>query len=201
MAADLEINIEDHVTPSVSAFLQTISPAGMTELNRLGSRAALNGARAYHREFDSRGGWFNRSLPTWGAGRTRTQWPLQVYRAWSVQGLTADGFRLNNSHPHYRFKVNGGTISSSKWLTIPMAPEAHGRTTKQYERVTGNRLFRPRGHDVLMARVNGVARTIYALKKSVTQKPWPGALPPEARMVDPYIEVITKEIIAALEEE
>lgn len=194
----MTLRVSDAATPALNNLLGVIGDQGRRELNQIGARAALEGVKDYHRAFDAKGGWFNRSLSTWGGGRTRTQWPQGITRAWSVGTVDSNTTVITNAHPHFRHKVYGGTIRprSGKWLTIPIDPRAHGRTTKQFERVTGYRLFRPRGRFVLMfSEGRGRrAKTAYVLKSSITHKVWPGAMPIEDVYVDPFLRAVAEKI-------
>ena len=200
MAAAIPINVTDNATPALQQVLGMLGDQEREDLNRIGAAAAVEGAKDYHRQFDAQGGWFNLGAPTWGQGRSRTQWPRDVARAWATGSVGANKAVIINAHPHYRFKVYGGTIRGNPWITIPIDPRAHGRTTKQFERVTGFRLFRPRGRDVLMfVEVKGTpAKTAYALKRAVTHERWPGALPVDDVFLEPFIKAVAREIERAL---
>ena len=67
-------------------------------------------------------------------------------------------------------------------------PQAHGLSARDYSR-RYSPLFRVKG---VLAEKDDKAesgiRPVYALKKSVTHKPWPKALPPEASYVDALID-------------
>ena len=87
----------------------------------------------------------------------------------------------------------------AKFLTIPLIPEARGIRARVYSQNTGHDLFTIKGKSALFERVGGVTtgtrgrkkqagaktiktstiRAVYALVRSVTLKPWPGALPAE----------------------
>lgn len=88
--------------------------------------------------------------------------------------------QISVSHPGIMQKIKGGTITAKRAgaLTIPVHPKAHGRRASVLARLLGVKLFRVK--DVLAAwDKNARKLTIYyALKKSVTQKPDPTALPP-----------------------
>lgn len=200
MSVGVTFHLEDYATPGLQRLLNLLGPEERRDLNAVGAQAAVEGVQDYHRQFDSAGGWFNHALPTWGAGRTRTQWPRDVTRAWARGPISSDKAIIVNAHPHFRHKVEGGTIRGNPWLTIPIDPRAHGRTTKQFERVTGFRLFRPRGKDVLMfvERKGTPAKTAYALKRSVTHPKWPGALPVDDVFLEPFIKAMARELEGAL---
>lgn len=160
----------------------------------------MEGARDYHRHFDDRGGWFNPARSTWGAGRKRTQFGRDIVRAWGEGLATSDGVTIENNDQRLLLKVYGGTITHPKALTIPIDPRAHGRSVAQFERVVGVKVFRPRGKSVLMfvEHSGGKAKVAYVLRKSVTFRPWQGALPPDDAMVDPYIAAMADELLNAL---
>ena len=92
MALQTEVKVIDQASPAIAGVMQSLSKAGLRDLNRIGARASHQAVKTYHINFDRAGGWFNRSLPTWGGGRTRTQWPKEVVNAWSVRKLSSRGF-------------------------------------------------------------------------------------------------------------
>ena len=70
-----------------------------------------------------------------------------------------------------------------------MVSEAVGRRVKDYEALTGNRLFRVLGKKALFeAPKGGTFRAVYALVKSVTIKPVKGAFPGTDDLADVYSE-------------
>lgn len=196
MSASVTIRIEDRVGPALQRVLEGIGGPARAEMNQIAGRAATEALRTYHRQFDTGGGWFNRSLPTWGAGRSRTQWPRDVTRAWSTGPATPNRVEITNAHPHFRAKVFGATIRPrGRALTIPIDPQAHGRTVEQFERATRTRVFRPPGRDVLMFRsVGGRAKVAYVLRRQVVLSPWPGALPEESVYIDPFVRTIGERV-------
>ena len=110
---------------------------------------------------------------------------------------TRSGVTFSNAAIGLAHKVTGGTIRAKrrKFLTIPIVPKAHGLRAKDYSR-TISPLFRVKG--VLAEKDEGSEtgiRPVYVLKKSVTQKPWANALPPEASYVDALIDTALDYII------
>jgi hypothetical protein len=200
MSVSISVNITDTVTTGLKTLLGFLDDQEREDLNKIGARAAVEGAKDYHRQFDAAGGWFNHSRSTWGPGRQRTQWPRDITRAWATGPTDSNRAIITNSHPHYRFKVYGGTVRGRPWITLPIDPRAHGRTTKQFERVTGFRLFRPRGRDILMftERKGSPAKVAYALKRAITQNPWPGALPVDDVFLEPFVKAMAEELDRAL---
>lgn len=97
--------------------------------------------------------------------------------------------RVSINHPVIAQKVFGGTIRAkrSRYLTIPVVPEAYGRAASVFERETGMELhfIRMRGMALLVTKGEGkagIGRVQYVLKTQVTQRPDPTALPPQAEM-------------------
>lgn len=170
-----------------AAILRLASPAQRKIANESGALAAGDAIRTY---YASRGRnlWLNLALPTHGAGRRPTQWWRSVANGWTDSPATSAGVTFSNSTIGLAHKVTGGTIRAKRksFLTIPIDPRAHGMTAKTFSR-TVLPLFRVK--NALMATENdGTLTPIYALKKSVTQAPWPGALPPEQSYVDPFLD-------------
>ena len=126
----------------------------------------------------------NPALPTHGAGRKDTNWAQGIPDRWSEGASDADSFSIVFGEGGDRYglalKIKGGTVSatSAKCLTIPISPEAHGRSVADYERDMGVELFRPRGHDTLCYSLpDGKLRAVYKLRYSQFFRPWPEAVP------------------------
>jgi len=171
------------------AMLKLAAPATRAEAIKLGAMSALDTIRAY---YNGRGRlpWINPSLPTHGAGRSLSGWWLATASGWSTTKANASGVTFANGAIGLAHKVTGGTIRAKrrKFLTIPLVPQAHNVTARDYSsRISP--LFRVKG---VLAEVDEKSETgirpVYALKKSVTHKPWPHALPPEASYVDALID-------------
>lgn len=118
-------------------------------------------------------------------GGRRTHFWRQVadsVQAPLVRGDTAVTISIN--HPAIAQKVMGGTIHAkrAKLLTIPVSPEAYGRTAATFEHETGLQLiFLREGKNALLAtrrnKDNKALQIEYILTPSVTQAPDPTALP------------------------
>lgn len=113
----------------------------------------------------------------------------------SVQSPTISGdgteATVAVSHPAIAQKVFGGRIRAkrARTLTIPVSPEAYGRTASTFEAETGLKLFLVQvgignfKSAVLASQRDGGGMQIeYVLKREVTQDPDPTALPPEAAL-------------------
>lgn len=139
----------------------------------------------------------NPALPTHGAGRKDTNWAQGIAERWEPGDSTPDSFSIifNEGGDRYglALKIKGGTVSatSAKCLTIPIAPEAHGRSVADYERDMGVELFRPRGHDTLCYSLpDGTLRAVYKLRYSQFFRPWPEAVPSNEELGNKAIECI-----------
>lgn len=122
-------------------------------------------------------------------GGKRTNFWNQLAQSVNMPFLSDRGVTISISDPRASHKHKGGTITAknAKMLTIPVAPEAHGRRASVLEAELGIKLFllgREGSAPVLAGQVGegqGL-KVYYALKRSVTQGPDPkeGILPPEA---------------------
>ena len=172
---------------SSAAILRVASPAQRKIAIEAGAIAAGYAIRNYYAS-RGRNMWLNLALPTHGAGRKPTQWWRSVANGWTDSPATSTSVTFSNSTLGLAHKITGGTISAKRkrFLTIPIDPRAHGLSAKNFS-VNVLPLFRIK--NALMAtEKDGTLTPIYALKKSITQKPWPGALPPEQSYVDPFID-------------
>jgi hypothetical protein len=178
-----------NVNETKLAMIKLAAPQTRAQALKLGALSALDTIRAY---YNGRGRlpWINPSLPTHGPGRAPTGWWLATASGWSTTKANASGVTFSNGAIGLAHKVTGGTIRAKrrKFLTIPIVPEAHGVSARDYSR-RFSPLFRVKG--VLAEKDENAEsgiRPVYALKNSVTHKPWPGALPPEASYVDALID-------------
>lgn len=85
---------------------------------------------------------------------------------------------ISITDPRFSQKVFGGIIRAKrvKYLTIPLVAAAYGRSPHTFEQETGAKLF-PLGGVLAVQTAGGDIIPIYALKRSVNQKPDPTALP------------------------
>jgi len=141
------------------------------------ARACANRLKKHFRERE-------RANPNKLGGR-RTHFWLQVMRSVQAPVIIGDGLeaRISINHPAFAQKVFGGTIRAKrvKLLTIPVSPEAYGRTASTFEHETGLKLIfmKQRDNIFLAARAEGQGFTIhYLLTPKVDQQADPHALPP-----------------------
>jgi hypothetical protein len=149
----------------------------------------------YHEEFDGRwrgAGYMN--------GPRSGQWEKDVAADWqSPVPVDANTVSIVNTHPHLSHKIEGGTIRpvNAGALTIPLIPDAKGLSAREYEAASGNKLFAVKG--VLAHKGDGNEIVpVYALKQSVTQGPWPGAMPAQEDLQAVFDKAVAIELAPVL---
>lgn len=192
---NFEVDIEG-AEELIDSLNEIFSPENVERLNKVGVTSSLLAVKEYHNEFDSSGGWKNLSLPTHGAGRNSTGFGNNVTRAWSEGEVSPEGASIVNNFPLLSHKITGGTIrpKTSKFLTIPMVPQAHGVRARDY---TSKLFFLSSKDDTkgVLAEGEGESlRIVYLLRKSVTQSPVEGALPPDETITNSFVDAINEEL-------
>lgn len=198
----LQIDVANEASAALLRIISMLEADGMRELNQVAGRAVVNTAIQYHREFDKAGGW--KGSRYLGSTQNSGAFGASVARGWNVFAYDQNGLTVSNEADYYSFKVSGGTVTPkrAKYLTIPLIREARGMYVSVYEQNTGNKLFKPKGKNVLMERTGkGTARAVYALRTSVTHDPWPNALPPREMMADAYMTQLAQSIEELLAEQ
>ena len=168
------------------------------EFNAIGAIEANNETVSYYKRLGNNL-WINPSLPTHGPGRQKTRFSDNITTGWFVSGVTGSGATLSNGAVGLAHKVLGGTITAkrAKFLTIPVIPQAHGRTVKQFIADIG-KVFFAKGC-VMWSKPDGTIIPAFVLKKSVTHKPWPNALPTSDSIADAFAGGAMEALIAELE--
>ncbi len=184
------------ITKSVIALQST---AVRRDAYTLGAVAARNAIRSYYSE-SGRGIWLNTALPTHGPGRKLTRWWERVESSWFVGKVTGSGVQISNGTVGLAHKITGGTIKAKrkKFLAIPMVPQAHGESPRDYAKKY-KPLFAAKGFLMEATEDPEKPRAVYALRKSVTQAPWPNALPPEQGYINAFMESAVEHIINVME--
>ena len=165
-----------------------------------GGIAALNVIRRYYGS-KGRFPWMNTSLPTHGPGRVPTQWWRSTETAWKMKQTNTFSVAFENGTVGLSHKITGGTIRAKrrKFLTIPIDPKAHGLTAKTFARTIAP-LFKAKGMLMYVDEQVADVKPAYALKKSVTHRPWPNALPPEASYLDAFLNEALDSLIETFQE-
>lgn len=119
-----------------------------------------------------------------GARRTNF-WDEIAQSVHSPKPVGPDEVHVSISHPVFRQKLYGGTIvpKEKQALTIPVHVDAYARRAFQLEEALGVKLFPWRSENdntFLAAEHAGELTLYYLLKKKVTQKPDPNALPADS---------------------
>ena len=187
------------IDAAVKDLLRAQTPSVRREANTYGAAAAVESIRD-HYSATGRNLWINPALPTHGPGRKLTGWWKLVESSWFVGNVTGNGARFANGTIGLAHKVTGGTIKAKrkKFLTIPIVPEAHGVSAKDYARQY-KPLFAAKGFLMEATDDPEKPRAVYALRKSVTQKPWPNALPPDDTYTSVFMREAVRHIVEVME--
>lgn len=176
------------------------APAQRRQAVADGGIAALDVIKGYYAA-KGRPFWVNPALPTHGPGRRVTQWWRSTETGWTMRQPNSFSVSFVNGTIGLAHKVTGGTIRAKRkrFLTIPLVPEAHGLDAKTFSRTIAP-LFRAKGMLMFVDEQTADVKAAYALKKSVTQRPWPGALPPQAAYLDAFLNEALDSLIRSFEE-
>jgi hypothetical protein len=183
---------EEGIDEATNAILSLASRKSRRRAMKLATFAAADALRDYHMRKGA-ALWENRSLPTHGPGRKKTQWWRQVATGWNTGRVTYRTGQIDNSTIGLSHKVTGGTIRAKRvrFLTIPIIPRAHGLSARVYAR-TFAPLFAIKG--VLAEKDGDGIKPVFVLKRQIKQRPWKGALPKEAEYVGPFEETLLDEL-------
>lgn len=197
------LKVDIQMTGEQSAKLGLIrlaAPAQRKQAVADGGLAALNVIKGYYAA-KGRPFWVNPALPTHGPGRKVTQWWRSTETAWKMKQTNTFSVSFENGTIGLAHKVTGGTIRAKrkKFLTIPVDPRAHGLSAKTFARTIAP-LFVAKGMLMFVDEQVADVKPAYALKKSITQRPWPGALPPEATYLDAFLNEALDSLIETFEE-
>lgn len=196
------LNVNVAITGAQEAKLAAIrlsAPAQRRQAVADGGIVALNVIKGYYRA-KGRPFWVNPSLPTHGPGRKVTQWWRSTETGWTMKQPNSYTASFINGTVGLAHKVTGGTIRAKrkKFLTIPVDPKAHGLDAKTFARTIAP-LFQARGMLMYVDEQTADVKAAYALKKSITQRPWPGALPPESSYLDAFVNEALDSLIQSFE--
>ena len=128
------------------------------------------------------------------AGPRSNQFWQEVVRGWQDPVVSGKRVVITNTFGLLHWKTTGGTITPkrARMLTIPLVPEAKGLTVAEFVAEEGTPLFR--AGNALCRRIGKKLEAIYALSASVTQAPWPGAMPPDAELKEVFADSARKQI-------
>ncbi len=184
MSVGVRIDLTDTARPAIARLNGALQPA---KLNPVIGRAITNLFRSHLFRL-------NRERPNAAGGR-RTNFYAQAARGTSFQ-VDPDGITVSVASIGIAQRFYGGVIrpKKSKWLTIPAAPEAHGKTAREFDLelvwdenrkpialATKNTLavsITQNAQGKIVKRQTGsLGKIMFWLRKSVTQAPDPTVLP------------------------
>lgn len=196
----LRVNVSTSgLDKTVSAMLKLQSPQLRRKAIAAGAHEAETVVQAYYQN-RGRNLWTTGAGPTHGPGRRVTQW-WRGTEEWTVKSSNQSGAILENDHIGLSQKITGGPIRAKrkKFLTIPIHPQAHGLTAKQFSRTIAP-LFIVKGVLAMAGENDGDKPiNVYALKKSIRQDPWPNALPPENSYTTAFMEGVVDSLMRDIE--
>jgi hypothetical protein len=161
------VNVNVYLSPD---FLQRLEKLQGWERAclRAGGTAAYEYLVEYHKNMDWRGSQW---MPSANSG----EFQRKVWTGWQPPKISGYQVVITNTFGLLDWKINGGVIlpKAAKALTIPLISAARGVLAGAF----GEPLF-IRGN-TLSRRIGSSIEAVYALKLSVAQGPWPGAMPPD----------------------
>lgn len=177
----------DNFDGLTAEILRTASPEKLAAANAKASRSLTENLKDW---YGSKGGaYWSKPGPTHGPGRKASKWWEGLVNWDPLESTdTGGGAYFGGKKYGLAQKVTGGTIrpTNARALTIPLVPEAHGRRVSDYVAEIGD-LFRPKGKNYLAETLQGGGiRAVYSLRQSVTQEPFPDALPTDKWISDSY---------------
>jgi hypothetical protein len=184
------IQVADAVTPELQRLaMQLANPVALYK--DVGRRVA-NDLKKHFRQHDS-------DTPN-KLGGARTHFWLEIRDAVQQPVATGTGVEIAINDARFAGKVYGAHIvpREAGALTIPINQLAYGRRASVFESETGHKLFRPKGHNVLMAEIGGEEVPIYALVQAVDVPADPQALPATAVLVDAILDTGRKHLARML---
>lgn len=129
-------------------------------------------------EFHSRTDWREGA---WFPGVKEGEFAKKVVEGWQPPTHSGNRVEIRNNFGLLRWKTTGGVITPKRasHLTIPLIPEARGRSVKEFHEASGGqRLFRPgRTGMALCRKIGEKIEAVYALSLGVKQRPYPDAMP------------------------
>lgn len=169
--------------------INVVSPETMEAANRESGEYLRDYLASWYDD-KGREHWVNNSLPTHGPGRMSTGWFSNIARKWFLSSADASGAVVSNPDEDgsLRHKIRGGTITAKNAgaLTIPLVPEAHGRRAADYQSEIRELFTIPNKSALFEAVEGGGVRAVYALRQSITQDPWPDAIPDDDELSTAY---------------
>jgi hypothetical protein len=177
----MEVEVKVNLNPVNALFRRLL---GFSPVQS-GALAGWQFLRDYHSKMDWKG---DRYL---GAGPNSGQFARDIVMGWQPPVMAGKNqATVVNTDPLLAWKITGGPIyaQNAQYLTIPVVPEAKGIPAREYP----DKLFR--AGNALCIKLGNQVRAIYALKQSVYQQPWPGAMPDDADIQAAFVGKVRVEL-------
>lgn len=181
----MEVEVKVNMNPVLGLFRRLMS----FEPVQSGAQAGYEFLRDYHSKMDWKG---DRYL---GPGPNSGQFARDIVEGWQppvMQGKNQA--TVVNTDRLLAWKITGGPIyaQNAQYLTIPLVPEAKGVPARQYP----EKLFK--AGNALCIKLGDQVRAIYALKPSVYQQPWPGAMPDDEDLQAVFVGKVQTELVETI---
>lgn len=175
--------MEVQVTVETSRFMGLLRKIINFKPLDVGAQAGYEYLKQYHRDF----------APRWRGDRYMSggdsgQFAQDVVDGWQPPVQSGPNRTVvTNTFGLLAWKVSGGPIYAQRaqYLTIPVDPSAKGVPVRLYPQP----LFR--AGNALCIKLGNRVQAIYALKKSVYQQPWPGAMPDQEDIQAAFVGKVT----------
>jgi hypothetical protein len=151
----------------------------------VGAQAGYEFLKDYHSKMDWRG---DRYL---GPGINSGEFARNVVDGWYPPVRTGENTAVVvNTFGLLAWKITGGTIhaQNAQYLTIPVVAAAKGVAAREYP----EKLFK--AGNALCIKLGQQVQAIYALKESVVQQPWPGAMPDTEDIEKAFVRAVRAEL-------
>jgi hypothetical protein len=184
------MNVKVQIQESISfkRKLHEIAALSSTVLAQAG-RDTADWLRRYHTRF--RKNWQG---DRYMAGPHSNLFWQEVVAGWQDPVVSGKRVTITNTFGLLKWKTTGGTITPvrARMLTIPLVPDAKGVSAAEFAAEEGTPLFRV--GNALMRRIGKQLEGVYALKESVTQAPWEGAMPPDDEIKQVFTDSVRKQV-------
>ena len=175
----MQISVNVTLSPELQVKLTELGNLA-AELLPIGGQAVYEYLRDYHSKMDWKG-------PNWFPGPYSGEFAQKVVAGWQAPVVSANSVTISNTFGLLSWKVTGGTITpkTARALAIPLIPAARGLNASEYHAARGQELFREGA--ALFQIIGRKVEAVYALARSVSQAPWPGAMPSEQDIRETFI--------------
>jgi hypothetical protein len=186
----MNIKVETKLSAAFRRKLAELSSLGDIVMMQAG-RDVTDYLRRYHTRFRQK--WQG---DRYMAGPRSNLFWQEVVAGWQEPVVSGKTVTITNTFGLLKWKTTGGTITPvhARMLTIPLVPEAKGLSAAEFAAEERTPLFRV--GNALMRRIGKKLEGIYALKESVTQQPWPGAMPPDDEIKQVFSDSVRKQVQA-----